>query len=498
MKSRVRRWMLVGGCAFGWLARASDAPFSFETVQQRARLIAERPYVAPSRDAVPEWLRTLSYDDYRVIEFDAARSLWRPEKLPFQVQFFHPGQLFNQPVKITQVRNGVTEPIAFRRDYFNYHQLKVGELPDTLGFAGFRLIYPLNRPNDELGAFLGASYFRFLCQKASYGLSARGLALDTAEPTPEEFPLFTEFWIERPAANAKLITVYALMDSPSLSGAYRFQIMPGADTIMTVRASVYRRKNVKVFGIAPLTSMFWRAESSNLPMGDDFRPEVHDSDGLLMNTGTGEWIWRPLVNPKGVSVAAFSDDNPRGFGLLQRDREFDHYRDLEARYQLRPSTWVEPIGNWGKGTVRLVELPTKSEYNDNIVAFWTPAELAPVGEPVEVEYRLHWHLNRFKPPAGFATATYHQKTYEHERFLVDFDGPELNKLTSDAGMKPIVEVGAGGTLTHTSLQKNPFNGSWRVTFVVKPESGGKPIELRCYLRRGTSALTETWSYLWQP
>jgi glucans biosynthesis protein len=261
---------------------------------------------------------------------------------------------------------------------------------------------------------------------------------------------------------------------------------------------LYQRKAVKVFGAAPLTSMFWRAESSNLPVGDDFRPEIHDSDGLLMHTGAGEWIWRPLVNPKSASVVAFADENPRAFGLLQRDRDFDHYRDLEARYQLRPSAWVEPTGRWGRGSVRLVELPTTSEYNDNIVAFWTPEKLPPLGEPIELEYRLHWGLDQFEPPAGRAVATYHQRTYEHERFLVDFDGAWLNRQAKEPTIHPEVTVGAHGTLTHTSIQKNPFNGSWRVTFVVKADGSGQPVDLNCQLRRGREILTEKWSYLWQP
>jgi glucans biosynthesis protein len=267
---------------------------------------------------------------------------------------------------------------------------------------------------------------------------------------------------------------------------------------MHVRATLYARKNVKVFGAAPLTSMFWRGENSNAARGDDFRPEIHDSDGLLMSTGAGEWLWRPLTNPAGVSVAAFADENPRGFGLLQRDRAFDHYQDLEAHYHLRPSAWVEPVGRWGRGSVRLVELPTPSEYNDNIVAFWTPDKLPAPGEPIELEYRLHWCLDQIKPPAGQAIATHHQRTYEVERFLVDFDGTFLNRLASDPSIEPVVEVGAGGTLTHTSLQKNPYNGSWRVTFVVKPDGSGKAVELRCFLRKAPQVLTETWTYLWRP
>jgi glucans biosynthesis protein len=247
--------------------------------------------------------------------------------------------------------------------------------------------------------------------------------------------------------------------------------------------------------------MFWRGENSNT-LVEDYRPEVHDSDGLLMHNGGGEWIWRPLENPPHLRVSAFSDDNPRGFGLLQRDRNFENYQDLEAAYHTRPSAWVEPIGSWGQGTVRLVELPTKDEFNDNMVAFWVPDKLPAPGEPIDVEYRLHWAQAQIKPPAGFVRTTRHGKSayYEPglERFVVDFDGAQLQSLRADAKVKHVLSIGAGAKLNHSTLQKNPINGTWRVAFTIRPDGSGKPVEMRCYLRRGEDGLTETWSSLWQP
>lgn len=487
--------LLWSSAAVGWSA---DEKFDFETVRARAKALAGQPYVRPSETHVPGWLRKLNYDEHRIIEFNAERSLWRGEKLPYQVQFFHLGYIFWEPVQISEVRDARARPLAFQRELFNYRSLKVGELPETLGFAGFKFLADLNRPNDELGAFLGASYFRLLCQKAHYGLSARGLALNTAEvPGPEEFPRFTEFWLVRPEAGAKSVTFYALLDSESVAGAYRFEITPGAETVARIKAAIYARKNVKVFGVAPLTSMFWRGENASA-RGDDFRQEVHDSDGLLLHTGSDEWIWRPLRNPKAMGVVTFEDKNPRGFGLLQRDRTFDHYNDLEAHYHLRPSAWVEPIGEWGPGAVRLAELPTKDEYLDNIVAFWTPAKLPPPGEPIEFEYRLHWYLERAAGPAGTVTATHHHRSGEVERFLVDFSGAELARRGEDAAPEPVVSVGDGAKLEHASVQKNPYDGSWRVTFTVKPDGSGRAMDLRCFLRAPPHVLTETWSYLWQP
>jgi periplasmic glucans biosynthesis protein len=483
-------------------ATAADSKFSFETVRARAQALAAVPY-APPKGEVPAWLRQLTYDELRLIEFDGRHSLWFREKLPFMVQYLHPGFLFDRTVHLSEVDQGNARPIPFRSDYFKYRSVKPGEIPATMGFAGFRLMFPFDGPgtdHNEIGAFAGASYFRFLSRVAAYGLSARGLAINTAEPTPEEFPIFTEFWLEKVDPQAKSMNIYALLDSESVAGAYRFTVTPGESTVVDVKVAIYCRKNPNVFGVAPLTSMFWHAENSDTAR--DFRPEVHDSDGLLMHNGAGEWIWRPLVNPKHVRVSAFSDENPRAFGLLQRDRNFENYQDLEASYHVRPSAWIEPIGKWGRGSVRLVEIPTTRETDDNVVSFWVPEKLPAPGEPIELEYRLHWFIDQIAPPAGFVRSTRHGKSahYEEgfERFVVDFDGAQLKQLTAKAKIEHVVTVSGGGKLNHSSLQKNPINGTWRVAFTVKPDGSGKPVELRCFLRQAPNALTETWSYLWQP
>lgn len=496
--------LIVGATITGIAPSASaagDDHFDFEWLNNRAKTMAAASYVSPP-NRVPEWLSRLTYDQHRLIRFDPSHSWWAQDKLPFQLQFFHPGFIINKTVQISEVRDQKSNLIKFDRDFFIYERLKVGELPPTMGFAGFRILYPLNKAGDELGAFQGASYFRMLCQNAIYGLSARGLALNTAEPGGEEFPVFTDFWIERPTSTAKSLTVYALLDSPSVAGAYRFVISPGAETVVNVKAAVYFRKAVKTVGVAPLTSMFWHGENTNVAT-DDFRPEVHDSDGLMLATGKGEWIWRPLVDPSAVREAAFSDENPHGFGLWQRDRNFENYQDLEAAYHRRPSAWVEPVGNWGRGSVRLVEIPTPDETNDNIVAFWTPERLPPSGEPLVFEYRLHWFLDQIAPPSGYVVSTRHGRTKTHEpdleRFFVDFTSPYLRgESSNDTTIEAVVTVGPGASLTHSDVQKNPYNHTWRAAFSIKPDGSGKPVELRCFLRKAPHVLTETWSYLWQP
>jgi len=496
----MKRWFAAFALALALTAvtRAANDIFDFEVLRYRAKMLADAPYAPPL--PVPDWVRHLSYDEHRLIQFDATRTLWRREGLPFQVQFFHPGFVLTNTVQVSTVKHRQAHVIEFDRKFFNYDRLKVGPLPPTMGFAGLRVLYPLNHPDDELGSFVGASYFRFLCERAVYGLSARGLAINTGGKAPEEFPLFTAFWLERPGAHDKTFTMYALLDGASVTGAYRFVIAPGPETVMEVHASIYFRHGVDVAGFAPLTSMYWHGENSAQPTGD-FRPEVHDSDGLQIATGAGEWLWRPLTNPASPRVAVFADENPRGFGLLQRDRNFDHYQDLEAQYHSRPSGWVEPIGKWGRGAVRLVELPTPNEFNDNIVAFWVPEQLPPPGEPVTLEYKLHWALDQIRPPAGYVVGTRHGRSPNEEgveRFVVDFDGSYLNKQKADPAIEQVLTVGDGAKLIHSAVQKNPFNGTWRVSFALKPDGSGKPVELRCFLRKQPHALTETWSYLWQP
>jgi glucans biosynthesis protein len=296
--------------------------------------------------------------------------------------------------------------------------------------------------------------------------------------------------------------VYALLNGPSVTGAYEFAIEAGNDTVMHVHAVVYCRRNPTIFGLAPLTSMFWHGKNSD-EVTDDYRPEVHDSDGLMINAGSGEWLWRPLTNPASTRVMSFVDElNPRGFGLVQRERDFASYEDLEANYQLRPSAWVEPVGDWGRGCVRLVELHAPDETGDNIVAFWVPEKLPPAGEPIEVEYNLHWFMDQIKPPLGYVISTRNgrSRTFETdlERFVVDFDGPALRRQDPDSGIEAFVEAGSGTKVVHTSVQKNPYNGSWRAAFALRPDGSGQPVELRCQLRRASKVLTETWSYLWQP
>ncbi len=483
-------------------------------VWKKARDLSLSPY-QESVGKIPTSLKDLNYDQWRDIRFRPERSVWRGKNSLFEIQFYHLGFLYNVPVKINLVTPEGVKPFPFDPNLFDYgkNTLPVHEYKD-IGFAGFRIHYPLNRKDyyDELISFLGASYFRALGKGQWYGMSARGLAIDTALPKGEEFPYFKEFWIVKPPRRYDKITVYALLDSPSLTGAYKFYIQPGEKTAIDVKASIFRRKDVEKLGIAPLTSMFYYGENTvNRP--DDYRPEVHDSDGLLIAYENDKWEWRPLQNSARLNIVDFPATNVKGFGLLQRDITFDHYQDLEARYELRPSVWIAPRGRWGKGHVELVEIPTTWETTDNIVAFWVPEEIPPLGKPIDVSYRMSWHRPIGSPHGlGYVVSTRTGKGRDNDTrlFVVDFKGRSIEAIPASTGLTAVVNVSEGAELVEKILMKNEATGGWRLSFQVRAKGGSaieqlqpdkRPkIKIEAYIKKGDNlpdALTETWSYLWQ-
>ena len=481
--------VLAPGCLY-----ANDR-FGFDDVAERARKLASEPYRAPT--AVPDFLTALSYDDYRDIRFDATQSWWR-DRGNFQLQFIHPGLYYRHAVKINTIDASGVDVAAFSPQLFTYGKNKFADkIPVDLGFAGFRIAYPFNRRSEfnHVIVFAGASYFRAVAEGQVFGLSARGLAIDTGLPSGEEFPSFTEFWIERPPPQARVVTVYALLDSPSVAGAYSFLVQPGDRTVVNVRARLFLRKAVKELGIAPLTSMFLFGEERTRSF-EDWRPEVHDSDGLAVNLSTGEWLWRPLGNPERLRVSYFEFDNPQGFGLLQRDRKFQNYEDLETRHELRPNGWITTVGKWGKGFVKLVEIPSQKETNDNIVAYWMPRTLPPVGEPIDFAYRINFQSQEPLPAASgrvIATRIGAGDKEDTKRIVLDFDGQKVRALPESAAVKPVISVGPDGQLVQQTVFRNAVTGGWRLSFQVKRPKG-KPVELRAFLQNGKDTLTETWSY----
>jgi len=473
-------------------------------VERLAQDRANRPYRNRSTK-LPDAIAKLTYDQYRDIRFQRTSALWYGKAL-FEVQFFHRGFNFDRRVNIAEVSEGVARPVLYNPAMFDFGpRMPKLELPQDLGFAGFRIHYPLNTPNykDELIVFLGASYFRFLGRNQVYGLSARGLAIDTGAASGEEFPYFTDFWLVKPEPTARTMMVYALLDSPGIAGAYQFEIRPGTTTQVQVTAELYPRRQIAKLGIAPLTSMFLYGENSSNRRFDDYRPEVHDSDGLMTERGTGEWMWRPLVNPKDLRVNRFMDEHPRGFALVQRDRDFNHFQDNEARYERRPSYRVEPLGDWGKGGVELVEIPSDEEIHDNIVSYWVPDAPVQPQKPMTFSYLLSaYAASNQWPPGGKVIATHFSRIVSGtnvvpgvRRVIVDFAGGDLDSL---AGAQPVQAAASatGGEIEDVTVERLAANGAWRVSMRVKGTD--KPVDLRCYLTLYGEALSETWTYLLAP
>jgi glucans biosynthesis protein len=485
-------------------------PFDYAWLKGQARKLAGSAYQA-SQDTLPPAMAKLGYDQYQSLRFRTDHALWANAGLAFRLQFFHVGRSFTEPVRLYEIVDGQAREIVYDTAMFEFDKAGIDPklMRDHVGFAGFRVQFVTDWKAD-VAAYLGASYFRAVGgDTRQYGLSARALAVDTAFPRPEEFPRFTAFWFERPAKDSGTLTLYALMDSPSVAGALRFQISPGGTQIMDIDSALYPRKPIERLGVAPLTSMFFYAKNDRRA-ANDWRPEIHDSDGLSMWTGAGEWIWRPLTNPAQLHFSSYLDDNPRGFGLLQRDRDFDHYQDDGVYYDRRPSLWVEPkLGNggWGKGSVQLVEIPTADETFDNIVAFWNPLERPKPGQELLFGYRLYWGTRMPYASAlaqtlatrtGIGGTVGQKRQYYSWHCAVDFAGGELGALAKDAPVEAVITVSRGQTEHVTAHYVEEFHG-YRALFDVRPpENSIEPIDMRLYLRVDGRPLTETWIYLWTP
>ncbi len=494
-----RLFAVIGGASLASAqtpASSGDGvPFDAHLVRQRARDLAARPF-KPGNQSLPKSLDDLSYDQYRNIRFDAERAIWGKQGLPFELQLLHRGFLFRDRVDIAIVAEGKARPVPYNLDWFRFeHGMAAPEQGADLGLSGFRLHGPLNRSDyyDEVAVFQGASYFRAVAKGQVYGSSARGLSLKTGHASGEEFPAFKSFWIERPRAGVNSIVIHALLDSPSAAAALRFTIVPGESTVFTVETTLYPRVDLDQVGLGSLTSMFFFGPNDRDGI-DDFRPTVCDANGLAMLTGNGEMIWRPLTNPRRLQLSAFADSNTRGFGLMQRQRSFFDYQDLEAQYEKRPSVWVEPVGAWGEGAVHLVEIPTREEVHDNIVAFWRPKEPLRQGAEYNHTYRLHWTWDmRERADLARFGATRVGGVADRRLFVMDILGPSIKGL-SPASLRAEVKA-SRGAIADVVVHANPNIGGIRLAFSLEPK-GTDLSELRAVLLHGSEPVSETWIYRW--
>ena len=486
----------------------------FDHLNRRARALAHGVYVPP-RSLLPSALTSLSYEQYRSIQFRPEASLWQDEGR-FAVQLIHPGFLYREPVQIHTIQDHQIDTVHFDKTRFRYHDgtaTVADVVSPELGHAGFRVYYPLvaDGSREEVAVFLGASYFRLLGPGQVHGVSSRGLAVDAGLDSGEEFPAFREFFLIQPEPEAARLTFFALLDSPSVAGAYRFDLEPGTHTTLDVEARLYARQDVAKLGVAPMSSMFLYGQNRT-PAFDDFRPQVHDSDGLMMHTSADEWIWRPLSNGPGLQVTSLRDHTPRGFGLVQRERTFESYLDLEANYHRRPSEWLTVgDGDWGSGGVELLVIPTDSEFNDNIAAYWVPDESFKAGDERRYRYRLHTFGDRLdtqtlaqveRTRVGWDTLPGQSDPppRSERRVIVDFSGGEI---ASPDGARPtevdaVLNTSAGQT-SDLVVQPLPDHSGWRASFRLVPD-GTRPADMRLYLEVEVDGgrLSETWSYVWYP
>lgn len=482
------------------------APFDFARLKGLARTRAAERYVRESPH-LPPTLAALDWDHWQAIRFRDERSLWARDALRFQVRFAHLGLRVDKPVRMYEVVNGTAHEIAFDAGMFDYRHsgLKGADLPASLGFGGLRILHHTDWTRD-CAVFQGASYFRAVDGDLQYGMSQRGLAVNCGLPQPEEFPDFVAFYLERPAPDSSRLTLYGLLDSPSVSGAYRFVIDAGDTLVMDVDAALYPRRAIERLGIAPGTSMFL-CGSNDRRVADDWRPQIHDSDGLQISTGVGEWLWRPLVNPSAVRVNSYLDDSPRGFGLMQRERQFIEYQDDGVYYDRRPGVWVEPKASWHKGAVMLVEIPTVDETADNIVAFWTPAEPPQPNREYLFGYRLYWCRDNPRAPAiatvratrtGVGGVVGQKRTHFSWRFVADFAGGLLAGLGEQAHVTPVISASRGRIELPSARRLVPL-GEWRAMFdLALSDESVEPVDLRLYLALDGQALSETWEYQYTP
>jgi periplasmic glucans biosynthesis protein len=492
-------------------AQTPATPFSYDAFKKQAASLAGKPY-APQPKPDPAIVSKIDYDAHGKLKFDYEKALFKEGATGFPVTFQHVGQYFPFSVKMFMIEGENAREVAYSPNLFTTpdgHVAK-GLKPDPSAFAGLWLMEGKSgnwKAKEPWATWLGASYFRAVGELGQVGLSARGLALSPGQgPGPEEFPQFMSFYIKPAMREDEPVTLYAMLDSPSVTGAYKFLCHRGKGVVMEIEKTLYFRKAVPSVSIAPLTSMYWYSETIK-PTGIDWRPEVHDSDGLALFAGSGERLWRPLNNPRHTMTSSFADTNPRGFGLLQRDREFLHYLD-GVKYEKRPSVWVEPIGNWGKGAVTLTELPTDDEIHDNIVASWVPAVAPKAGDVLTYKYKLHWLADEPTPTPlarvwatrlGRAGQPGQPRPADLKKFLVEFNGGPLVHLPKGLLPEPVLWASRGtfGEYKYTEAVPNEVPGHWRTQFDLRVE-GKEPVELRCFLKVGDQIASETWAYQYHP
>ena len=503
-----RRDLLVCGLAgtaagiVGPQVRSADAqlsnaePFDPGSIAAQARMLAKKPFRPPDSD-LPDVFKTLSYEQYVSIRAKPGTAIWLNEATGFLLEPLHRGMAFATPMTLNLVENGTVRRLAYDSRAFDFGALQVPPSSKDLGFSGFRVLRPRDEGEAlEVALFQGYSFFRAEARGQSLGAVARALAIRTADVDGEELPLLRAAWIEKPTLASNALVIHALLDSPSLTGAFRFTLRPGEATLIDTECTLFTRVEVANFGLGAMqaTALLGPLDRRRL---DDIRPEVADVSGLQVLTSQDEWLWRPVSNRETLQISSFADQNPKGFGFIQRHRRFEQFQDDDQHWELRPSLWIEPIGEWGAGAVQLIEIPSDAETNDNIVAFWRPKSPLPAGAEQSFAYRQFWCWTPpSRPPLAIAALARGGRVGKRRRFLVEFSGDVLGDLQRTADMKPMLSA-SPGTITDMRGFLSREAKSFRVLFDLDP--GGESFsEIRLVLESGGKPLSETWLYRWTP
>lgn len=462
-----------------------------------ARVLARRPYTAATSD-LPEPLKALNYEQYVAIKAQPQALIWGGEGRGFVVEPLHRGFVFTNPVSLFAVEDGVVRRIGYDRSQFEFGRVNPQSFPPDLDFSGFRLFSTSGQGQAfEFALVQGASFFRAMGRGQNYGVVSRTLTLRPAETRGEEFPSFRAFWFERPSPGSNALVAHGLLDSESVVGAVRMTFRPGEVTIVDVEMTLVPRVTLEHVGFAGMTGTFLHGPIDRRGV-DDARAAVYEATGLQILNGSGELLWRPLQNPETLQISAFLDTNPQGFGLLQRERSFESFQDDDQRWERRPSLWIEPVGDWGPGAVQLIEIPSDSEVNDNILAYWRPKNPIAANTEASIAYREFWC---WSPPGRPALASVSSTRVgrgtnnRRRRFLVDFSGESLFRIP--AGDIKASLSATPGQILGLKLWSYPDRKAMRVSFDLDPGSDNSS-EMRLVLEAGGKPISETWLYRWTP
>lgn len=509
-----RRQMLLAGVAAGIALPAAaqearpqengasqgvftdGATFDRNKLVAFARELAKRPYSAPN-PGMPEGFANLNFESYITIRNRRERAIWVDNPRGFLIEPLHRGFIFQAPVLLSVIENGAVRRIVYSASRYDFGKLaappaNIGDI----GFSGFRVLSTMGEGAPrEIALVQGASFLRAIARGQTFGATSRALSLKTADPRGEEFPFFRAFWIEQPSRDDTLV-VHALLDSESTCGVFSMTFRVGDVTLIDTEATILPRVALDNFGIAGMQATYLFGLTDRR-IADDYRPQVNEAQGVQMIAGNGEWLWRPLANPRQLQISAFSTEAPKGFGLVMRDRDFNAYQDMDSRFELRPTLWMEPIGDWGAGTLQLVEIPSDNEIHDNIIVQWRPKEPLQPGSEFSYAYRQQWLWATPERPdlAQVSGTRLGRGPQRRRRFLVDFAG---DKLTS----QPVADITAAIWASNNGVKDHKImpggNGlPFRVIFDL--DTGNENlIELRLALMNGNTQISETWLYRWTP